>query len=104
MRSYTTDRQEPHEALATKVTRLKEKLTKLTEQMGKLAVYRKADAGFARPADILDRSRQSINGDERSRVRRRLQRAGRRRYRTSSDCCARSHEERLRPGATGQYG
>jgi transposase len=72
---------------------------------GQACRLRKADAGFARPADILDRSRQSTNGDERSRVRlRRLQRAGRRRYRTSSDCCARSHEQRLRPGATGLYG
>ena len=35
----TADRQEPTEALAAKVTRLTEKLTKLKEQMGKLAVY-----------------------------------------------------------------
>jgi hypothetical protein len=31
----------PTEALATKGTRLKEKLTKLKEEMGKLAVYEK---------------------------------------------------------------
>src|SRR5215471_6433370 len=37
----TADRQEPSEALATKVTRLTEKLTKLKEQMGKLSVYEK---------------------------------------------------------------
>jgi transposase len=37
----TADRQEPTEALAVKVTRLKEKLAKLKEQMGKLAVYEK---------------------------------------------------------------
>jgi transposase len=37
----TADRQEPSEALAVKVTRLKEKLAKLKEQMGKLAVYEK---------------------------------------------------------------
>jgi hypothetical protein len=37
----TADRQEPSEALATKVTRLTEKLTKLKEEMGKLAVYEK---------------------------------------------------------------
>src|ERR1700729_928381 len=37
----TADRQEPTEALAAKVTRLHEKLTKLKEQMGKLAVYEK---------------------------------------------------------------
>jgi hypothetical protein len=37
----TADRQEPSEALATKVTRLTEKLTKLKEEMGKLAVCEK---------------------------------------------------------------
>ena len=37
----TADRQEPTEALAAKVTRLTEKLMKLTEQMGKLAVCEK---------------------------------------------------------------
>ena len=37
----TADRQEPTEALAAKVTRLKEKLAKVKEQMGKLAVYEK---------------------------------------------------------------
>src|SRR5215831_2623390 len=37
----TADRQEPTEALAVKVTRLKEKLTKLQEEMGKLAGYEK---------------------------------------------------------------
>src|ERR1700687_4082072 len=35
------DRQEPTEALAAKVTRLNEKLKKLKEEMGKLAVYEK---------------------------------------------------------------
>jgi transposase len=37
----TADRQEPAEALATKVTRLNEKLAKLKEEMGKLEVYEK---------------------------------------------------------------
>src|SRR5438552_1515138 len=37
----TADRQEPSEALAAKVTRLNEKLTKLKEEMGKLAVCEK---------------------------------------------------------------
>src|SRR3974390_3323046 len=37
----TADRQEPTEALAAKVTRLKEKLPKLKEEMGKLAAYEK---------------------------------------------------------------
>lgn len=37
----TAGRQEPTEALAAKVTRLKEKLAKVKEQMGKLAVYEK---------------------------------------------------------------
>ncbi|WFU31407.1 hypothetical protein QA635_33510 [Bradyrhizobium brasilense] len=35
------DRQEPSEALATKVTRIAEKLTKLKEEMGRLAFYEK---------------------------------------------------------------
>ena len=35
----TADRQEPTEALATKVTRLTEKLMKLKEEVGKLAAY-----------------------------------------------------------------
>jgi hypothetical protein len=37
----TASRQEPTDALAAKVTRLTEKLTKLKEEMGKLAVYGK---------------------------------------------------------------
>ncbi|AHY53094.1 hypothetical protein BJS_00468 [Bradyrhizobium japonicum SEMIA 5079] len=37
----TADRQEPTEALAAKVTRLKEKLTNLKDEMSKLAVYEK---------------------------------------------------------------
>src|ERR1700755_2373709 len=37
----TADRQEPTEALETKVTRLTEKLAKLKEEMGKLAAYEK---------------------------------------------------------------
>src|SRR5262250_3091140 len=37
----TADRHEPTEALATKTEHLKEKLTKLKEEMGKLAVYEK---------------------------------------------------------------
>ena len=37
----TADRQEPTEAFAAKMTRLTEKLTKLKEEMGKLAVYEK---------------------------------------------------------------
>ena len=37
----TADRQEPTEALAARVTRLTEKLTKLKEEMGKLAAYEK---------------------------------------------------------------
>jgi hypothetical protein len=41
----TTDRQEPTEALAAKVTRLNEKLTKVKEAMGKLAVYEKQMLG-----------------------------------------------------------
>ena len=38
---YTADRQEPSDVLVLKTTRLKEKLDKLKEEMGKLAVYEK---------------------------------------------------------------
>lgn len=40
-RPATADRQEPTEAPAAKVTRVREKLAKVREQMGKLAVYEK---------------------------------------------------------------
>ena len=43
----TADRQEPTEALAAKVTRLTEKLTKLKEEMGKLAVPLCATSGHS---------------------------------------------------------
>ena len=51
----SADRQEPTEALAAKVTRLTEKLTKLKEEMGKLAVYEKQMLA-SRPANLTDRS------------------------------------------------
>ena len=66
----TADRQEPTEALAAKVTRLTEKLTKLKEEMGKLAVYEKQMVA-SRPANLTDRSRQPFDGDERAWFRRR---------------------------------
>ena len=43
----TADRQAPTEALGVKVTRLKEKLTKLKEQMGQACRLREADVCFA---------------------------------------------------------
>ena len=88
----TADRQEPTEALAVKATRLKEKLAKLKEEMGKLAAYEKRM--LASPdQQISDRSRQSLDGNEWPRLRRRrLQRAGRGRDRASSDRHARGDE------------
>src|SRR5262249_23518839 len=50
-------------------------------------------------------ARQPLDGNERPWLWcRRLQRAGRRRYPASPDCSARSDEQRLRSGTTGQYG
>ena len=49
------------EALSAKVTRLTEKQTKLKEEMGKLAVLREADAGFAGPANLSDRPQQPLD-------------------------------------------
>jgi len=75
----TADRQPATEALGAKTTRLKEKL-------GAPQGARGADAGRARSADIADRSRFPLDGDERARLRRRrLQCAGRGRHRASSD-------------------
>jgi transposase len=100
----TADRQEPTEALAAKVTRLTEKLTKLKEEMGKLAVYEKQMlASPDQQISLTDRDSRSMATSPRIR-RRRLQRAGRRRYRASSDCGARGNEQRLRSGTTCQYG
>ena len=74
----TADRQEPSEALATKTTRLREKIAKLGDEMRRLAEHRGADAREPRSAGLADRSRCALDGDERARLRRgRLQRAGR---------------------------
>ena len=60
---------------------------------GQARGLREADAGLARSADLADRSRQPLDGDERPRLRRgRLQRAGRGRHRASSDRHARGDE------------
>ena len=82
----SADRQEPSEALKTKTSRLKEKIEKLKEQMQRLEKLSGADARSAGPADITDRSRCPLDGDQRPRLwRRRLQRPGCRRYHTSFD-------------------
>ena len=63
------------------------------EEMERLEALREADAGLARSADLADRSRLPLDGDERARLgRRRLQRAGRGRHRASSDRRARGDE------------
>ena len=77
----TADRQEPSEALKTKTSRLKEKIAVLKEQMQRLEIAQGANACGTGPADIADRSRCPLDGDQRSRLwRRRLQRPGRRRH------------------------
>jgi hypothetical protein len=63
-----------------------------------------ADAGLAGSADLAHRLRQPLDGDQRTRLRRgRLQCAGRRRYRTSSDRHARGNERQLRSSTTRQH-
>ena len=82
----TADRQEPSEALKTKTSGLKEKIEKLKAAD---AAARGSQGGHARhagPADIADGPRCPLDGDQRPRLRRRrLQRPGCRRDRTSSD-------------------
>src|ERR1700716_1621691 len=81
----TADRQEPSEALKTKTSPERED----REAEGADAASRGSQGANARhsgSADIADRSRFPLDGDERSRLRcRRLQCPGRRRHRTSSD-------------------
>ena len=73
----TADRQEPTEALAAKVTRLKEKLVKVKEAMGKLAVHeRQMLASPDQQISLTDP--EPLDGNQRSRLGCcRLQRAGR---------------------------
>ena len=63
----TADRQEPTEALATKVTRLTEN-DKAEGENGQACRLREADAGFARSPGLSDRSRQPLDGHERPRL------------------------------------
>src|SRR5216683_197252 len=71
---------------------------------GQACGVREADACFARSANLSDRPGQSLDGNERPRLwRRRLQRSGGCRHRTSSDCDTRGDEQRLGSGATCQY-
>ncbi len=82
----SADRQGPSEALDTKTTRLKEKIAKLKEEMQRLHALEGADARHSGPADLVDRSRCALDGEQRPRLRsRRLQRANRCRYEASSD-------------------
>ena len=84
----TTDRQEPSEVLKTKTGRLKEKIEKLKEQMRRLEFsrWRCSPPG---PADLADRSRCPLDGNQRPRLWGcGLQRPDCRRGRASSDCDA----------------
>ena len=87
----SADRQEPSEALSAKVDHLKEKIAGLKQEMQRLAGL---DArGGARPADISDRSRCSLDGHQRSRLwDGGLQRPSRRRDQWPSDRRARSDQ------------
>src|SRR5262249_41568119 len=65
----TADRQEPSEALKTKTNRLKEKIEKLREEMRRLAGAADTDACGTGSADVADRTRCPLDGDQRSRLR-----------------------------------
>jgi transposase len=74
----TADRQEPSDALATKTTRLREKDREARGRDAPPRRPRGADARHTGPADIADRSRCALDGNERPRLRcRGLQRSGR---------------------------
>ena len=93
----TADRQEPSEALAAKTNASQGEAREARRGDGEARGDREADAGLARSADLADRSRQPLDGDERPRLRRRrLQRAGRGRHRASSDRHARGDERAAR--------
>ena len=81
----TADRQEPTEALAAEGDEAQREADEAEGGNGQACCLREADACVARSADLTDRSRQPLDGDERPRVRRRrLQCAGRGRYRPST--------------------
>ena len=64
----TTDRQEPSEVLKTKTSRLKEKIEKLKEQMRRLEDSQGGDARHTGPADLANRSRCPLDGNQRTRL------------------------------------
>jgi hypothetical protein len=83
----TADLQDPSKTLTLKKVRIKEKLEKLKSEIDKLAAIGQQVLAAPGSADLSDRFRQPIDGDERPRVRcRRVQRADRRRHRASPDC------------------
>ena len=85
----TADRQEPSEVLKAKTSRLKEKIREVEGADAAPGEASGADACDTGPADIADRSRCPLDGDQRPRLRRRrLQRPGRCGHQASSDCYA----------------
>ena len=74
----TADRQEPSEELAAKTAHLNEKLVKVEREMQRLAAMERLMLASPGSADLAHRSRQPLDGDQRTRLRRgRLQCAGR---------------------------
>jgi hypothetical protein len=65
----TADRQEPSDAFATKLTRLRENIAKLGDEMRRLAGV-EARCSRAPISRSADRSRWALDGDERARLRR----------------------------------
>jgi transposase len=80
----TADLHEPSEELAAKTA--EGEAGEAGKRDGAIGGDGEIDAGIARSADLSDRSRRPLDGDQRPRLRRgRLQCAGRRRYATSPD-------------------
>ena len=101
----TADRQEPSEALAAKTTHLKEKLAKLKEEMERLKVLEAQMLAAPDQQISLTDPEFPLDGNERARLRcRRLQRAGRGRYRAPPDRHPRGDQRRLRPRAARACG
>lgn len=101
----TADRQDPTPELAAKVVRLKEKIARLGQEMERLAGLEEQMKAAPDRADLADRSRRALDGNERARIGLGgLQRPGGGRDRASSHRRAHGHECRLGPGATQRNG
>ena len=100
----TADLQEPSESYGAEKDVSQGKAGEAEIGDGEARGDRAPGAGLARPADLADRSRLSLDGDERARLGRgRLQRADGGGYRAPSDRRARGDECRQRYGSSCQH-